>query len=172
MQVDFGFGDAVTPAPEESEYPTLIQGLPIPRVRAYPRVVAVAEKFEAMVDLGRRNSRMKDFHDVWALSELFPFDGVTLRNAVAKCWERRRTAWTADVPDALTPGFYADPDLQSRWRPYLRAGAFRAPPPASFEEIGEGVRGFLRPVRDSILSDDRFQKHWPAGGPWQMAAPE
>ncbi len=166
LQVDFGFGDAVTPAPEESDYPTLIEGLPIPRVRTYPRVVMVAEKFEAMVNLGRRNSRMKDFHDVWALSESFPFDGVTLHDAVARCFERRGMPWTAEVPDALTSGFYAVSDLQSRWRAYLRAGGFRTPPPASFEEIGEVVRSFLRPVRDSILAGDPLEQHWPAGGPW------
>ncbi len=164
--MDFGFGDAVTPAPEKSDYPTLIEGLPVPRVRTDPRVATVAEKFEAMVHLGHRNSRMKDFHDVWALSELFPFDGAALRNALARCFERRGAAWTADVPDALTPGFYADSDLQSRWNAYLRAGGFRTPPPAGFEEIGERVQRFLRPVRDSIVSGESLEMSWSAGGPW------
>ncbi|MCK4515179.1 MAG: nucleotidyl transferase AbiEii/AbiGii toxin family protein [Spirochaetaceae bacterium] len=166
LQVDFGFGDAVTPGPEESDYPTLIEGLPVPRVQTYPQVVTVAEKFEAMVHLGRRNSRMKDFHDIWALSGSFPFDGAVLCHAVAMCFERRRTAWTPEVPDALTPGFYSDSDLQSRWQAYFRAGGFRAPPPTSFEEIGEGVQGFFRPMRDSILADDPLGMFWPAGGPW------
>jgi hypothetical protein len=83
IQVDYGFGDAVTPGPEDAEYPTLLDGLPNPRIRTYPRVVTVAEKFQAMVDLGRRNSRMKDFHDVWALSSKFAFDGTALREAVS-----------------------------------------------------------------------------------------
>ena len=69
--MDFGIGDAVVPEPDEVRLPTLIDGVPAPRIRAYPRVVAVAEKVEAMVALGRRNSRMKDFHDVWDLSEAF-----------------------------------------------------------------------------------------------------
>jgi len=172
LQVDFGFGDAVIPGPEESNYPTLLEGLPVPRVRTYPRAVTVAEKFEAMVNLGRRNSRMKDFHDVWVLSASFPFDGAELRNALARCFDRRRTAWTDEVPDALTPGFYADADLQSRWQAYLRAGAFQTPPPTSFEEIGEGVQGFLRPVRDSIVAGDPLEKRWPTGGPWKMIASE
>jgi len=166
LQADFGFGDAVTPGPEESDYPTLIEGLPVPKVRTYPRVVMVAEKFDAMVHLGLRNSRMKDFHDIWALSGSFPFDGVTLHEAVATCFERRGMTWTAEVPDALTPGFYAHSDLQTRWRAYLRAGVFRTPPPASFEEIGERVRGFLRPVRDCIVAGEPLEMYWPVGGPW------
>lgn len=170
MQVDFGFGDAVTPSPEESDCPTLIEGLPSPRVRTYPRVVMIAEKFEAMVNLGRRNSRMKDFHDIWALPKSFPFDGAELCTAVARCFERRSIAWTDEIPDALTPAFYADSDLQLRWQAYLRAGAFRTPPPASFEEIGEGVQGFLRPVRDSLVAGDPLEMQWPTGGPWKMIA--
>jgi len=166
LQLDFGFGDAVTPGPEEADYPTLITGVPIPKVRTYPRVVAVAEKFDAMVHLGRRNSRMKDFHDVWALSMSFPFDGVALHDAVASCFGRRGTAWTSEIPDALAPDFYGASGLESRWSAYARKGGFRTPPPASFEEIGEGVRGFLRPVRDSIVAGNPLPKSWSAGGPW------
>ena len=77
-------------------------------MRTYPRVVTIAEKFEAMVNLGRRNSRMKDFHDIWALPKSFPFDGAELCAAIARCFERRGMAWTDEIPDALTPAFYAD----------------------------------------------------------------
>ena len=38
LQIDFGFGDAVTPAPEDSTSPTLLQGLPSSRLRTYPMV--------------------------------------------------------------------------------------------------------------------------------------
>jgi predicted nucleotidyltransferase component of viral defense system len=167
LQVDFGFGDAVTPGPEDAEYPTLVGGLPAPWLRIYPRVVSVAEKLDAMVRLGRRNSRMKDFHDIWALSSKFAFEGPVLREAVSKCFERRRTVWTPEAPDALRSVFYSGAQLQLLWSAYTRAGAFRAPPPASFESIGDRVRGFLGPVRDSIVAGDPFEMHWAPGGPWQ-----
>ena len=64
VQVDLAFGDAVAPAPEEIEYPTMLERLPVPRVRAYPREASIAEKFEAMVKLDFLNSRMKDFYDI------------------------------------------------------------------------------------------------------------
>ena len=38
----------------------------------------MAEKFEAIVDLGEANSRMKDYYDLVALSRLFAFDGAAL----------------------------------------------------------------------------------------------
>ncbi|MBX3693845.1 MAG: nucleotidyl transferase AbiEii/AbiGii toxin family protein [Steroidobacteraceae bacterium] len=65
VQLDIGVGDAVAIEPEDVVYPTMLSTLPAPRLRAYPREVSVAEKFEAMVKLDTRNSRTKDFHDVW-----------------------------------------------------------------------------------------------------------
>ncbi|MBI2920763.1 MAG: nucleotidyl transferase AbiEii/AbiGii toxin family protein [Planctomycetes bacterium] len=170
LQVDFGFGDAVTLGPQPTEYPTLLPGLASPRLRTYPREFAIAEKFEAMVKLGRRNSRMKDFHDIWALSSQFAFDGAALQAAVSRCFERRGTAWTAEVPDVLTATFYSDAALQSRWAAYKRAGASRTPPPSEFDEIGELLRQFLGPVRDSIMSGNVLGRSWRADGHWEVAS--
>ncbi|MFQ5381493.1 MAG: nucleotidyl transferase AbiEii/AbiGii toxin family protein, partial [Dehalococcoidia bacterium] len=83
MQLDIGVGDAVAIEPEEVTVPAILPGMPSPVLRAYPRELTVAEKFDAMVKLETRNSRMKDFHDLWALAGSFPFDGAALRGAVA-----------------------------------------------------------------------------------------
>ncbi len=167
VQVDFGFGDAMTTGPEDVDYPTMLDDLPIPHIRAYPRVATVAEKFEAMVKLETRNSRMKDFHDVWALSGMFPFEGQKLRDAVAACFDRRRTEWTNEMPVVLTPGFYQNAELQNRWSAYLRGSAMRTRPPARFEEIGERIGQFLLPVRDAIIRESPLDVQWAPGGPWQ-----
>jgi hypothetical protein len=126
----------------------------------------VAEKFEAMVKLDTQNSRMKDFHDVWALAGAFEFDGAALRRAVAACFERRRTPWTEEAPRALTTAFYHLPELATRWRNYLAAGAVLIPPPARFSDIGERIIAFLGPVRDSIVATAPFVQTWPPGGRW------
>lgn len=166
VQIDIGVGDAVAVEPEEITYPTLLPELPAPRLRAYPRELTIAEKFEAMVQLGTRNSRMKDFHDIWALAGAFAFDGLPLQSAVAGCFERRGTPWTAEASRVLTPPFYEEPEIAVRWRNYLAAGAVLSAPPSRFGEVGERVIAFLGPVRDSIVSDVPFDRRWPAGGPW------
>jgi hypothetical protein len=166
VQMDFGFGDALGVEPEEIEYPTMLDRLPAPRLRAYPREASVAEKFEAMVKLDTRNSRMKDFHDVWALSSSFAFDGPGLRRAVAACFDRRGTPWAAEVPRALTPAFYQMHEIARRWRSYLAAGAVLVPPPEQFEIIGERVIDFLGPVRRSVVEDVSFTSIWRPGGTW------
>lgn len=73
IQVDIGFSDVLTPAPVSVQYPTLLS-LPAPQISGYPLETIVAEKLQAMVFLGRVNSRMKDFYDVWMLTKNFELD--------------------------------------------------------------------------------------------------
>ena len=75
IQIDIGFGNAIQPPPVDTDYSVLLDA-PRPRVRAYPPEAVVAEKLHAMVTLGERNSRYKDFHDVYALSQHLSFSHV------------------------------------------------------------------------------------------------
>jgi len=84
VQVDIGFGDAVTPVPREAEFPSLLD-LPTPYLKVYPLETVVAEKFEAMVALGMTNSRMKDFSDLYTLARLF-------------YWDVQASTWVAIAP--------------------------------------------------------------------------
>ena len=167
MQVDFGFGDAVIPEPEEALMPTLIDGMPPPMLRVYSPMTTIAEKFEAMVRLEHRNSRMKDFNDIWMLSEVLAFDGASLCQAITSCFNRRGTGLMSETPAALTAAFYSNADMQNRWRRYLDREAFLAAPPESFDIIGERIQTFLAPVRETTLQGSPFNAHWPAGGPWR-----
>ena len=166
LQVDVGFGDVVVPGPEEVRYPTLLDGMAGPAVRAYPRASSVAEKFEAIVQLGQQNSRMKDFHDVWALSETFSFDGTVLREAIRACFARRGTDWTTLKPVILTSKFYSNVRLIRLWRDYRSSTEPLIPPPEAFEVVSERIFHFLGPIRDSVLADAPFGAYWPPGGPW------
>lgn len=91
IQIDLGSGDVVTPAPEKHVFPPLLD-FPAPQVRTYPVYTVVAEKFEAMVKLGLRNTRMKDFYDLWYLAGRFDFDGAMLHRAIHATFARRETA--------------------------------------------------------------------------------
>ena len=90
LQVDVGFGDAITPGPATVQYPAMLD-LPAPELAAYPRETVVAEKFQAMVMLGIANSRMKDFFDLWVLARSFAFAGPALADAVRATFARRKT---------------------------------------------------------------------------------
>ena len=51
VQVDIGFGDAVTPGPLAIEYPAMLADLGAPKLKAYPHYTVVAEKLEAICNL-------------------------------------------------------------------------------------------------------------------------
>ena len=51
LQVDIGFGDAITPDPEPATFPALLE-FPAPRIRIYPRETVIAEKLHGMVLFG------------------------------------------------------------------------------------------------------------------------
>jgi hypothetical protein len=55
LQLDFGFGDVVVPGPVEIEYPELLD-FGKPHLFGYTPESAIAEKFQAMVELDMANS--------------------------------------------------------------------------------------------------------------------
>lgn len=166
LQVDIGFGDAIHPGREETEYPTLLDHA-APRIWIYPRETTIAEKFEAMVRLGVGNSRMKDFWDVVALSQEFEFDGETLRTAIDETFRRRGTLISQVVPEALRPAFYRDVKRDEMWRAFRQKSGLQLEVPEVFTDAGEQVIAFLGPVRESLAGDDGFLGVWRKGGPWQ-----
>lgn len=146
--IDIGFGDAVAPAIAETELPVLLD-LPRPRLRSYPRETVVAEKFHAMVLLGRANSRMKDLYDIWVLSRAYEFEGDSLARAIAATFERRKTEIPAEAPDALTRAFAADPAKQKQWDAFVASIEAQ---PGSLAEIVDALSAFLMPHARAALS--------------------
>ena len=125
VQIDIGFGDAITPGVEAVEFPLLLTtpALPVPKLNAYPRETVIAEKLEAMVSQGMANSRMKDFYDLFTLAENFPFDGTVLVHAVQNTFARRATPLPDTAPVALTAEFSKDTAKTSQWKNFTkRAG--------------------------------------------------
>jgi len=167
MQLDVGFGDVVTPAACEVEYPTLLD-MPAPRLPAYPRETVVAEKFQAMVFLGTLNSRMKDFYDIWLLARQFDFDGQTLAAAVLATFANRATNIDPE-PIAFKPEFYESEESVRRWKAFVRKGRF-AEAPETLAEVTEFVALFLRPVAAAVRRDDMANMTWKAPGPWRTSA--
>jgi predicted nucleotidyltransferase component of viral defense system len=119
ITVDIGFGDAVAPGIEEIDLPVLLE-MPSPHLRAYPPETVIAEKFHAMVVLGRANSRMKDYYDVWMLLAAFDLAPERLRQAIMATFSRRGTAIPAEVPDGLSDAFANDAGKLRQWDAFAR----------------------------------------------------
>lgn len=163
--IDVGIGDAVLDLPTV-EFPTLLD-LPAPELKAYTREAAVAEKCQAMVELGIRNSRMKDFYDIWVLSREFEFEENRLAKAIAATFDRRETPLPSSPPLAFTAEFADVPGKQVQWRAFLRRTRLKAP--GELTEVIEDISSFLWPVVErlrnkSVISGELI---WRTGGPWR-----
>lgn len=141
ITIDIGFGDATVPGIEMLDYPTLLD-LPRPRLRSYAPETAIAEKFQAMVMLGQANSRMKDFYDIWVLSQSRTFEAARLSAAIRATFERRGTPLPTETPLALTESFSNDPQKQQQWRAFCRDIDQQ---PGSLVEIVSNLKAFLMP---------------------------
>ncbi|MBU3725330.1 MAG: nucleotidyl transferase AbiEii/AbiGii toxin family protein [Burkholderiaceae bacterium] len=119
IQVDVGYGDPVTPAPETAIYPVMLAEMPAPVLRVYPRYTVVAEKLEAIVSLGIANSRMKDYFDLWVILRDEPLDRETLALAFSKTLERRKTLRPATLPIGLSERFVNDSQKQKQWKSFI-----------------------------------------------------
>jgi hypothetical protein len=168
LQIDIGFGDVITPAIPEVEYPVLLD-FPAPRLRVYPKETVIAEKFQAMVFLGFINSRMKDFYDVWLMSREFSFAGPVLAQAIQATFERRQTGLPQMTPVALTPTFGQDGDKQRQWRAFVERNWLDVGE-IEFAGVIQELQDFLIPPLEALARSFEFDQTWAAGGPWNAAS--
>lgn len=135
-QIDVGFGDAVTPAPVDAVYPVLLDDLPAPRLRAYPKYTVVAEKVHAIALLGMTNSRLKDYFDVSVLLQRETLDTHLLAKAIKATFERRGMAVPYVLPIGLTDEFAHDASRQALWLGFLKKNELEPEPlPAIVERL-------------------------------------
>lgn len=164
MQIDIGFGDAVTPGPVWIEYPTLLDH-EAPKLQGYPLETAIAEKYQAMVALDMANSRMKDFYDIWFMCSTQRFTGRELGEAIKSTFERRKTELPKEVPTALTSIFSTDVDKVIQWNAFRRKMK-GVDVPEELNEVIQTLNGFLWPITEMVHENRKiivgwhFEKGW------------
>jgi hypothetical protein len=157
VQVDIGFGDAITPAAELITYPTLLEGMEAARLRAYPVYTVIAEKFHAMVELGINNSRMKDFFDLAVIARTSDLDGSTLVDAIRATFARRSTSLPTSTPAALSTEFSSNPIKAQQWRAFMAKAGLQW---TSLEEVVDVLAAFLNPVIAACGISRDFESKW------------
>ena len=140
VQIDVGFGDAVTPEAEEVKLNTILD-FPAPRVRIYLKETVVAEKFEAMVSLGLGNGRIKGFWDLNYLIKYVEFDGKLLQSAIRNTFANRQTKLPQELPIALTNDFAANELKLSLWSGFIRRNNIKIE--TDFAEVIKHLRDFF-----------------------------
>ncbi|MGI8544294.1 MAG: nucleotidyl transferase AbiEii/AbiGii toxin family protein [Aridibacter sp.] len=140
IRIDVGFGDAIVPEAREHELSTLLD-FPSPVIRTYSQETVIAEKFQALVDLGFTNSRLKDFYDLYFLITNFEYDEEILTKAIETTFENRQTKIPNQIPIGLTEEFSKDKDKMLQWKSFLKKTNVSVE--ISLEEIVKILRNFF-----------------------------
>lgn len=164
LQIDIGFGDAVHPSPREEVFPGLLE-FPEPIIHTYPRETVVAEKFHGIVRFGMANSRMKDYFDLWFLSEHFTFAGEELKKAISGTFRRRETDVPEETPLGLTDEFAGEPRKARQWDGFLQTIG-REEPAAKLRAVIRSLQEFLMPPVEAARQETSFTRQWTPGDGW------
>ena len=162
MQIDIGFGDAVSPPATEIQFPSILE-MPSANFNAYARETVVAEKIEAMVHLGYANSRMKDFYDVYRLSKEFHYDGTRLKDTIQLTFIRRKTEIPHKPPLAFTEEFSGDPQKRTQWNAFIKKNSLEF---IDFTQVVERIAVYMNPIFITIGESKDYLLKWQPEKGW------
>jgi predicted nucleotidyltransferase component of viral defense system len=165
MQIDCGFGDAVFPEAKLAEYPTSLE-FPAPLLRVYPPETIIAEKVHAIVKLGLQNSRLKDFYDIWFLTETRAINGRALSGALVATFQRRET----DLPSTLSELHVVDFRMgrAKLWSAFARKFHSETRIP-EFSEVLERVQTLVSAPLEALAAGRTFEQSWVPATGWESA---
>ena len=142
ISMDVGFGDVITPSPQQLTFPALIATAPSANILAYSLETVVAEKFQAMISLSLGNSRMKDFFDVYQILSRQALDSAILSDAIKATFANRGTEYKENHP-LFEESFFADSNRSMYWKGFLKRIKYSKP--LSFTDVGTLIRTRLQP---------------------------
>ncbi len=164
MRVDVTFSNVITPAVAKTTYPSLL-GMPTREILTYPFETAVAEKLQAMIQLGSINDRLRDFYDIWLLSTRCAFEGAVLQAAIRATFEHRGTAPSLELPIAFSDEFASL--KQAQWRAFMRTFEPDVGEKLVFAEVIAQLRRFAVPLLEATAKGREYRRQWSPETGWR-----
>ncbi|BAU31796.1 nucleotidyl transferase AbiEii/AbiGii toxin family protein [Microcella alkaliphila] len=163
LRLDINFGDPVTPAPRTVELPSLLPDAPPIRILGYPIETVLAEKLATAIELGRANTRVRDFADIHLLTGTQALQCGELRDALTATATFRGTTL---IPLAqATEGLAVLRD--STYVAYRKGlGEAGASLPERFSDTVAAVADFVDPALDGLDAEAVWS---PAERSWSTA---
>lgn len=143
ISMDIGFGDIITPAPAELDYPAFLDFNRDISVMAYSIETVIAEKLQTAIERGVANSRMKDFYDLYTLLNRDEYNPTLLNEAIQATFSNRKTLIDKQIA-FFTKDFGSDAGLNQRWSAFIRK--LRPDRQLSFSEVITSIQSLLANV--------------------------
>ena len=121
-----------------------------------------------MVLLGMANSRMKDYFNIWMLSQSFVIEGAVLREAIRQTFTTRQTALPETEPIGLSDVFSSNMSKRRQWQGFVR-GQRKQDSLPDLPEIVVTIRGFLILVITEIYTATSAAMIWKPKRGWILS---
>jgi len=162
--VDFGVGDIIVPGQEKRQIPTQLDDFEAPVVNTYSVETTIAEKLDAILFLMEFSSRMKDYYDIFYLSQKFNFDGEVLKTAIEQTFKNRDRNFTPEQFEQLL-ALGGDSAMKKKWTAFLKKVKSVD---NNFADTLETIGDFLREVVSAVFEKRSFAKTWSTtDGKWR-----
>ncbi len=156
FNVDVGVGDVIVPNPQARTIKTQLENFEAPEIMTYSLESTIAEKLDAILQRFELTGRMKDFYDIYYLSQTFDFDGNKLLTAIKETLCTRGTEYDANSFDRVKE-LVNDDDMQIKWNYFLKS---LHNPDVPFSLVMDGIEKFLEPVWNAFLQGNEFLSEW------------
>ena len=165
VQIDIGFSDELASKAEPAEYPNILPDLKQIHVKSYPKEAVVAEKFHAMIRYAELNSRMKDYYDLWLISETFEIKSQSLQKAIETTFRNRDTELPMERPASLSVDFATA--NSPRWTNFLKKMNLATIRNDDFADIMEQIWKFLEHPLHLSLHKTKSTRTWIPNKGWK-----
>lgn len=156
FSVDIGVDDVIIPYPERRSIQTQLENYEPPEILTYSLESTIAEKFETILQRLELTSRMKDFYDIYYLSQTFNFDGKKLCTAIQKTLQNRGTSYEKDSFNRILV-LVDDEAMQTKWQYFLRTVGTVS---ISFHCVIREIQNFLEPLWNRLVTNSEFSQNW------------
>jgi len=163
IQIDIGFSDEIKPKPSLVHFPTILD-LPAPEIYTYHPETVLSEKVDAIFYHGEMNTRMKDFYDIWVISNDFQIEGGLLVEAMNTTFRNRGTHIEPRLSELFSDDFIKE--KSDLWKTFLYGIVEENEVSSDFKTILARIMEFVQPVLDTITSNGQLDKTWNPNDGW------
>ena len=140
--VDLGIGDVIVPNGQKRKLQTQLMGFEPPEINTYSLESVVAEKFDAILSMMEFSSRMKDYFDIYYLSQNFEFDTDILATALRETFRNRGRNYSISDFDHVM-AFAGNKEMIRKWNAFIKKLKLEY---IEFNFVIEHIDKFLRKV--------------------------
>ncbi|KLI75412.1 MULTISPECIES: nucleotidyl transferase AbiEii/AbiGii toxin family protein [Lacticaseibacillus] len=121
LNIDISTGDTIYPEPIQFSHTNFIDPDDKIMVKAFPLEQVMADKLLTIYQKGSRNTRAKDFYDIWVLSVMgsVNLDQLKLTSAFKETAKTKQiTDLTLDNGEAIIEALRMEPNMTRSWQSY------------------------------------------------------